>query len=427
MDPESLESAKQTLRRSARANKGKQPKRYGASETTSVVGSTVSSTSALRRKRLEAELALQRRQAELTAQIVEQQRALATAEHELRQAELDEEEEEILLRSGDEAYSHEDLHTESRSSRTAQWVNDVSPKNPPQPISVSRQPAAETATMTADDAPAPASESALDADAGPGASLSAPDQPAVDQDTHAGASSLAETTVSTTHRESDKLAHVTTYTSMSNPMNTVTIDSIHAYTHTSVGSPVSPGMSTHDTLATSSHRPMNAQISQPTLAVSLPAPTCAPQRAAPQSAPQPATTSFSLNLSSSPQHVTYQNALPPAAVLPIMMHVHAPSVTTSAPLPVVAQPQQTRSVHVPHTSGRGLGPLTNTTQPAVQTSTTVGSSATHVGSQLPSMSVESQPPVTHHTAATFPPSASSTMHPHVLQQRSHTTTDDALT
>ena len=80
------------------------------------MGSTVSSTSALRRKRLEAELALQRRKAELTAQIVEQQRALATAEHELRQAELDEEEEEILLRSGDEAYSHEDLHTESRSS-----------------------------------------------------------------------------------------------------------------------------------------------------------------------------------------------------------------------------------------------------------------------------------------------------------------------
>ena len=156
MDPESAEQAEQALRRSARANKGKQPQRYGASETTSVVGSTVSSTSALRRKRLEAELALQRRQAELTAQIVEQQRALATAEHELRQAELDEEEEEILLRSGDEAYSHEDLHTESRSSRTAQWVNDVSPKNPPQPISVSRQPAAETATMTtADNAPAP--------------------------------------------------------------------------------------------------------------------------------------------------------------------------------------------------------------------------------------------------------------------------------
>ena len=178
MDPESLESAEQTLRRSARANKGKQPQRYGASESTSVVGSTVSSTSALRRKRLEAELALQRRQAELTAQIVEQQRALALAEHELRQAELDEEEEETLLRSG-EAYSHEDLHTESRSSRTAQWVNDVSPKNPPQPISVSRQPAAETTTMTtADDAPAPASESALDADAGPGASLSTPDQPA---------------------------------------------------------------------------------------------------------------------------------------------------------------------------------------------------------------------------------------------------------
>ena len=283
--------------------------------------------------------------------------------------------------------------------------------------------------MTTADAPAPASESALDADAGPGASLSAPDQPAVDQDTHAGASSLAETTVSTTHRESDKLAHVTTYTSMSIPMNTVTIDSIHTYTHTSVGSPICPGMSTHDTLTTSSHPPMNAQISQPTLAVSLPAqaPTCAPQRAAPQSAPQPATTSFSLILSSSPQHVTYQNALPSAAVLPIMTHVHAPSVTTSAPLPVVAQPQQTRSVHVPHTSGRGLGPLTNTTQPAVQTSTTVGSSATHVGSQLPSMSVASQPPVTHPTAATFPPSASSTMHPHVLQQRSHTTTDDALT
>ena len=148
-----------------------------------------------------AELALQRRQVELTAQIVEQQRALATAGHELRQAELDEEEEEIFLRSGDEAYSHEDLHTESRSSRTAQWVNDISPKNPPQPISVSRQPAAETATMTTADAPAPASESALDADAGPGASLSAPDQPAVDQDTHAGASSLAETTVSTTHNQ----------------------------------------------------------------------------------------------------------------------------------------------------------------------------------------------------------------------------------
>ena len=147
MDPESLESAEQALRHRARANKGKQPQRYGASETTSVVGSTVSSTSALRRKRPEAELALQRRQAELTAQIVEQQRALATAEHELRQAELDEEEEEILLRSGDEAYSHEDLHTESRSSRTAQWVNDISPKNPPQPISVSRQPAAETATI----------------------------------------------------------------------------------------------------------------------------------------------------------------------------------------------------------------------------------------------------------------------------------------
>ena len=167
------------------------------------MGSTVSSTSALRRKRLEAELALQRRQAELTAQIVEQQRALATAEHELRQAELDKEEEEILLRCGDESDSHEDPYTESRSSRTTQWVNDVSPKNPPyaQPISVSRQPAAETATMTtADDAPAPASESALDADAGPGASLSAPDQPAVDQDTHAGARSLAETTVSTTHR-----------------------------------------------------------------------------------------------------------------------------------------------------------------------------------------------------------------------------------
>ena len=217
-------------------------------------------------------------------------------------------------------------------------------------------------------------------------------------------------------------------------MNTVTIDSIHTYTHTSVGSPVSPGMnmSTHDTLTTSSHPPMNAQISQPTLAVSLPAPaptTCAPQRAAPQSAPQPATTSFSLSLSSSPQHVTYQNALPPApaAVLPIMTHVHAPSVTTSAPLLVVAQPQQTRSVHVPHTSGRGLGPLTNTTQPAVQTSTTVGSSATRVGSQLPSMSVASQPPVTHPTAATLPPSASVTMHPHVPQQRSHTTTDDALT
>ena len=319
MDPES-ESAEQALRRSARANKGKQPRRYGASETTSVVGSTVSSTSALRRKRLEAELALQRRQAELTAQIVEQQRALATAEHELRQAELDEEEEEILLRSGDEVYSHEDLHTESRSSRTAQWVNDVSPKNLPQPISVLRHPAAETMT-TADDAPAPASESALDADAGPGASLSAPDQPAMDHNTHAGASSLAETTVSTTHRETDKLAHVTTSTS--NPMNTVTIDSIHTYTHTSVGSPVSPGMnmSTQDTLTTSSHPPMNAQISQPTLAVSLPAPaptTCAPQGAAPQSAPQPATTSFSLSLSSSPQHVTYQNALPPApaAVLP---------------------------------------------------------------------------------------------------------------
>ena len=212
-------------------------------------------------------------------------------------------------------------------------------------------------------------------------------------------------------------------------MNTVTIDSIHTYTHTSVGSPICPGMSTHDTLTTSSHPPMNAQISQPTLAVSLPAqaPTCAPQRAAPRSAPQPATTSFSLNLSSSPQHVTYQNALPPAAVLPIMTHVHAPSVTTSAPLPAVAQPQQTRSVHVPHTSGRGLGPLKNTTQPAVQTSTTVGSSATHVGSQLPSMSVASQPPVTQPTAATSPPSASSTMHPHVLQQRSHTTTDDALT
>ena len=162
MDPESLESAEQTLRRSARANKGKQPPRYGASETTSVVGSTASSTSALRQKRLEAELALQRRQAVLTAQIVEQQRALATAEHDLRQAELDEEEEETLLRSGDEASSHEDLHTESRSSRT---VNDVSPKNPPQPISVSRQPAAETATMTtstADDAPAPASESERD-------------------------------------------------------------------------------------------------------------------------------------------------------------------------------------------------------------------------------------------------------------------------
>ena len=433
MDPESLESAEQTLRRSARANKGKEPPRYGASETTSVVGSTASSTSALRRKRLEAELALQRRQAELTAQIVEQQRALATAEHDLRQAEIDEEEEETLLRSGDEAYSHKDLHTDSRSSRTAQWVNNVSSKNPPQPISVSRQPAAETATMTtAEDAPAPASESALDADAGPGASLSAPDQPAVDQDTHAGASSLAETTVSTTHRESDKLAHVTMSTS--NPMNTVTIDSIHTYMHTSVGSPVSPGMSmsTHDTLTTSSHPPMNAQISQPTLAVSLPAlaptmATCAPQRAAPQSAPQPATTSFSLSLSSSPQHVTYQNALPPAAVLTIMTHVHAPSVTTSAPLQVVAQPQQTRSVHVPHTSGRVLGPLTNTTQPAVQTSTSVGSYATRVGSQLPSMSVASQPPVTHPTAATFPPSASSTMHLHVPQQRSHTTTDDALT
>ena len=159
-------------------------------------------------------------------------------------------------------------------------------------------------------------------------------------------------------------------------------------------------MSTHNTLTTSSHLPMNAQISQPTLAVSLPAlaPTCAPQRAAPQSATRPATASFSLSLSSSPQHVTYQNALPPAAVLPIMMHV-------------------------PHTSGRGLRPLTNTTHPAVQTSTTVRSSATRVGSQLLSMSVASQPPVTHHTAATFPPSASSTMHPPVLQQRSHTATD----
>ena len=102
--------------------------------------------------------------------------------------------------------------------------------------------------------------------------------------------------------------------------------------------------------------------------------------------------------------MTYQNALPPAAVLPSMMHV-------------------------PHTSGRGLGPLTNTTctQPAVQTSTTVRSSATRVGSQLPLMSVASQSPVTYPTAATFPPSASSTMHPHVLQQRNHTTTDDALT
>ena len=146
---------------------------------------------------------------------MEQQRALATAEHDLRQAELDEEEEETLLRSGDEASSHEDLHTESRRSRTAQWVNDVSPKNPPQPISVSRQPAAETATMTtADDAPAPASESALDADAARRrrtrrqliSTRSARGAP-VDQDTHAGTSSLAETTVSTTHHDSDKLAH----------------------------------------------------------------------------------------------------------------------------------------------------------------------------------------------------------------------------
>ena len=148
MDPESLEP-EQTLRHSARANKGKKSPRYGASETTSVVGSTASSTSsALRRKRLEAELALQRRQAELTAQIVEQQRALATAEHDLwhAQAEIDEEEEETFLQSVDGVSSREDK--ESRSSRIAQWVNDVSPsQNRPQPISVSQQPAAETATM----------------------------------------------------------------------------------------------------------------------------------------------------------------------------------------------------------------------------------------------------------------------------------------
>ena len=271
------------------------------------MGSTASSTSsALRRKRLEAELALQRSQAKLIAQLV------------------DEEEEETFLKSVDGAFSREDH--KSSSSWLAQWVEGVSlSRNPPQPLSVSQQPAETTTMALVDNTPAPASTSALDADEGPSASLSASNQPA-DQDTHVGSSSLAETTprptnvsmVSTTHLEPDnQLAHVTT---TRNTMNTatstchaVTIDLID--THTSVGM----NMSTHDTLTTSSHPHM---ISQPTLAtVSLPAPA--------PSAPSVAPHSFSLHLMASQPHVT-------TVALATMTHVHASSNTTSAPLSVVA-------------------------------------------------------------------------------------------
>ena len=392
------------------------------------------SSSTIRRKRLEAELEHQRRQAQITNRLAEQQqrlaeqqqrlaeqeRQVATAEFQLRQAELDEEEDERLLALGDQ---FSDLDPDD-NERVQRWLNTEHAQKANQLETETAHTHSEVADADADaDAPT-ADSTAADSTAAHG---SGPDfTPQPDPVSHSNHLLVTCTSIGT--------SAPVTITNTSSPTNTMAPDvTLMNQTSTTTTTSLASTQSSSTPTTTSSHPPMNAQISKPTLAVSLPAlapTTCAPQRAAPQSAPQPATTSFSLSLSTSPQHVTYQNALPPApaAVLPIMTHVHAPSVTISAPLPVVAQPQQTRSVHVPHTSGRGLGPLTlNATQPAVQTSTTVGSSATRVGSQLPSMSVASQPPVTHPTAATFPPSASSTMHPHVLQQRSHTTTDDAVT
>ena len=87
-------------RRSLRTTQGKPPVRYGQPESASR-RSSVSSTT-IRRKRLEAELEHQRRQAQITNQLAEQERRVATAEFQLRQAELDEEEDERLLALGDQ-------------------------------------------------------------------------------------------------------------------------------------------------------------------------------------------------------------------------------------------------------------------------------------------------------------------------------------
>ena len=88
------------------------------------------SSSTIRRKRLEAELEHQRRQARITNQLAEQQRQIttqlaeqerqvATAEFQLRQAELDEEEDERLLALGDQ---FSDLDPDD-NERVQRWLD----------------------------------------------------------------------------------------------------------------------------------------------------------------------------------------------------------------------------------------------------------------------------------------------------------------
>ena len=108
-------------RRSLRTTQGNPPVRFGHSESESRRSSVSSST--IRRKRLEAELEHQRRQARITnqlaEQLAEQERQVATAEFQLRQAELDEEEDERLLALGDQ---FSDLDPDD-NERVQRWLN----------------------------------------------------------------------------------------------------------------------------------------------------------------------------------------------------------------------------------------------------------------------------------------------------------------
>ena len=111
-------------RRSLRTTQGNPPVRFGHSELESRRSSVSSST--IRRKRLEAELEHQRRQARITNRLAEQQqrlaeqeRQVATAEFQLRQAELDEEEDERLLALGDQ---FSDLDPDD-NERVQRWLN----------------------------------------------------------------------------------------------------------------------------------------------------------------------------------------------------------------------------------------------------------------------------------------------------------------
>ena len=104
-------------RRSLRTTQGNPPVRFGHSESESRRSSVSSST--IRRKRLEAELEHQRRQARITNRLAEQERQVATAEFQLRQAELDEEEDERLLALGDQ---FSDLDPDD-NERVQRWLN----------------------------------------------------------------------------------------------------------------------------------------------------------------------------------------------------------------------------------------------------------------------------------------------------------------